>query len=199
MAADPSSTKLVVVAVLQLCLLGITAAAICFGSRESEDQKTGSQLCSNLWRLSFFFFFFVFFFFFKTYKYHWIKCENALLFLNWRFVFPFFVKNFLRKTKKRVMSFKKISSAGLWYNECKCCFKKNVNYFWLELKVELNSSSFFFKKLWEPLLGFFLHHCMYKCFWETKQKTLLNIWQFYQWYPETQSTKVKVEKTTTSL
>ena len=48
--------------------------------------------------------------------------------------------------------------------------KKNVNYFWLELKVELNSSSFFFKKLWEPLLGFFLHHCMYKCFWETKQK-----------------------------
>ena len=54
MAADPSSTKLVVVAVLQLCLLGITAAAICFGSRESEDQKTGSQLCSNLWRLSFF-------------------------------------------------------------------------------------------------------------------------------------------------
>ena len=67
MAADPSSTKLVVVAVLQLCLLGITAAAICFGSRESEDQKTGSQLCSNLWRLSFFSSSFSFF---KTYKYH---------------------------------------------------------------------------------------------------------------------------------
>ena len=144
MAADPSSTKLVVVAVLQLCLLGITAAAICFGSRESEDQKTGSQLCSNLWRLSFFFFFFVFFFFFKTYKYHWIKCENALLFLNWRFVFPLLVKNFLRKQKKGDVLLKKNSSAGLWYNECKCCFKKNVNYFWLELKVELNSSSFFF-------------------------------------------------------
>ena len=70
---------------------------------------------------------------------------KCFIILKLKICISFVGKKIFKETKKKGdVLLKKNSSAGLWYNECKCCFKKNVNYFWLELKVELNSSSFFF-------------------------------------------------------